>query len=191
MKKLAMLLSLIAMVALTTNVFAQEKGQIQFGLGGYLFASEKAKASGAKAISAITPNATVRYFVADKIGIDGGLSIVKYGGDPAKALGIDDLGFTLLLGGRYYYWGQEKMKLNGGLDFEMFMGDYYKTCDDKGKEKSPMSLYFTPAYARCASIVQAMAPHDRAGALRLLGLLDEAQPAQPLGKELRKSLFGE
>lgn len=145
MKKLAMLLSLIAMVALTTNVFAQEKGQIQFGLGGYLFASEKAKASGAKAISAITPAATVRYFVADKIGIDGGLSITKYGGDPAKALGIDKLGLTLLLGGRYYYWGQDKMKLNGGLDFEMFMGDFYKTMDDKGKEKSPMSLYITPA----------------------------------------------
>lgn len=143
MKKLTMFV--VALFAITASTFAQEKGQMQFGLGGYLFSSEKAKASGSKAMSEISPGAEVRYFVADKIGIDGGLQIVKYGGDPAKAAGIDKLAMYLMVGGRYYYWQQDKMRLNGGLDFMIGLGDGAKAFDDKGKEQSPMDLKITAA----------------------------------------------
>lgn len=138
MKKLAMVLSLVAMVALTSNVFAQEKGQIQFALGGTLMTSEKARVSGANSAMVIYPVATGRYFVADKIGIDGGLAIQK--GNKYSVFG-KELGIDLMLGGRYYYWGQDKMKLNAGLDLMFGMGKARETLDDKGKKVSmPMDI---------------------------------------------------
>lgn len=145
MKKLTMILSLVALFAFTANAFAQTKGETQFGLNGYLFASEKGNGSGAKAMTAITPAATVRYMFMDKIGIDGGLEIVKYGGDPAKAAGIDKLALNLLVGGRYYYYAKDKMRVNGGLDLGIGLGDGAKRFDDKGKEQSPMDLTITLA----------------------------------------------
>jgi spermidine synthase len=51
------------------------------------------------------------------------------------------------------------------------------------------SLYFTPAYARCLTIIQVMVVTDREGARRLFDRLEAAQPAQPLGRTLRDTLF--
>jgi hypothetical protein len=138
MKKLAMVLSLVAMVALTTSAFAQEKGQIQFGLGGTLLTSEKSRMSGAKSAMVIYPMVEGRYFVADKIGIDGGLGIQK--GNKYSIFG-KDIGIDFMVGGRYYYWGQDKMHLNAGLDLGLGFGKARETSDDKGKKVSmPMDI---------------------------------------------------
>jgi spermidine synthase len=51
------------------------------------------------------------------------------------------------------------------------------------------SLYFTPAYARCVTIIQVLANPDRAAARRLFERLETAQPAQPLGRQLLGPLF--
>jgi spermidine synthase len=51
------------------------------------------------------------------------------------------------------------------------------------------SLYFTPAYARCVTIIQVMAQADREGARRLFQRLEEAQPGQPLGRKILGPLF--
>jgi spermidine synthase len=51
------------------------------------------------------------------------------------------------------------------------------------------SLYFTPAYARCLTIVQVIAATDREAAFRLLDRLEEAQPGQPLGGKMRDLLL--
>lgn len=46
------------------------------------------------------------------------------------------------------------------------------------------SLYFTPAYARLVTIVQAMAAGDIAGAREVFRRLEEARPDQPLGRRI-------
>jgi spermidine synthase len=56
-------------------------------------------------------------------------------------------------------------------------------------ESARRSLHFTPAYARCVTIIQAIANADRAGARRLFDRLQEAQPDQPLGNRLLGPLF--
>ncbi len=137
MKKLAMLLSLIAMVAMTTSIFAQEKGTIDFAIGGPLFESAKGKWSGAEGVTTIAPAVWGRYFVIDNLGINAGLGFTKITDIDAK---ID-----LLLGGRYFYWAKDKMKVGGGLDLAMFMGSGNKVPNDKGKLTNPMSVGIYPA----------------------------------------------
>jgi hypothetical protein len=56
-------------------------------------------------------------------------------------------------------------------------------------ESARRSLYFTPAYARCVTIIQVMAQADRAEAFRLFQRLEQAQPAQPLGRQMLGGLF--
>lgn len=146
MKKLTMILSLVVLFAFTASAYAQTKGETQFGLGGNLFVSEKGKASGAKSGSEISPVVSVRYLVADKIGVDAGLGITKLGGEPWKSLGMDKMGIDLMLGGRYYYYSKDKMRVNGGLDLMIAMGKLNEAFDDKGKKVStPMSLKITAA----------------------------------------------
>ncbi len=141
MKKLTMFV--VALFAITASTFAQEKGQMHLGIGGNLFASSKGKASGSKSESEISPGAEVRYFVADNIGINGGLQIVKFGGDAAKDGGYDKLAMYVTVGGRYYWMAKDKMRFNSGLDIMMGLGDGAKALDDKGKEQSPMDLGIT------------------------------------------------
>lgn len=58
-------------------------------------------------------------------------------------------------------------------------------------ESARRSLQFTSGYARCVTIIQVMARTDREQARRLFQRLEEAQPAQPLGKKLLAPLFDE
>ncbi|HVY69075.1 MAG TPA: fused MFS/spermidine synthase [Verrucomicrobiae bacterium] len=51
-------------------------------------------------------------------------------------------------------------------------------------QSSAASVFFTPAYARCVSIIQAMSRADIEGARKLFRALEAAQPAQPLGRKL-------
>ena len=51
-------------------------------------------------------------------------------------------------------------------------------------ESAARSLYFTPAYARCVTIIQVMANSDREQARKLFQRLEKAQPAQPIGRRL-------
>jgi spermidine synthase len=51
------------------------------------------------------------------------------------------------------------------------------------------SLHFTPAYARCVTIIQAMAQADRATARQWFQRLEAAQPGQPLGRQVLGPLF--
>jgi spermidine synthase len=53
------------------------------------------------------------------------------------------------------------------------------------------SLYFTPAYARCVTIIQLMARADRQRARELYRRLEAAQPEQPLAKKLLGPLLDE
>lgn len=136
MKKAVML---AAMLVMACGVFAQSKGETQVGIGGNLYASDKGKASGSKASTVINPSANVRYLMADKIGINVGLGIEKR--NQGGKLGID-----LGLGGRYYYYAKDKMRVNGGLDLAIGLGKGRETFDDKGKKVSmPMSLNITLA----------------------------------------------
>lgn len=56
-------------------------------------------------------------------------------------------------------------------------------------ESARRSLYFTPAYARCVGIIQMLAATDKAAARRLFDKLEQAQPAQPLGRKMLGPLF--
>ena len=56
-------------------------------------------------------------------------------------------------------------------------------------EGARRSLFFTPAYARCVGIVQMLAATDRASAKQLFDRLEQAQPAQPLGRRMLGPLF--
>jgi spermidine synthase len=56
-------------------------------------------------------------------------------------------------------------------------------------EGARRSLFFTPAYARCVGIVQMLAETDRAAAKQLFERLEQAQPAQPLGRMRLGPLF--
>ena len=58
-------------------------------------------------------------------------------------------------------------------------------------ESARLSLQFTSGYARCVTIIQVMARTDREQARKLFRRLEEAQPAQPLGKKLLSPLFQE
>lgn len=141
MKKLTMILSLVVLFAFTASAYAQTKGETQFGLGGSLYESVKGKASGSKSQSLIAPNASVRYLVMDKIGVNGSLGITKFGGSGAPSGTALDLG----LGGRYYYYAKDKMRVNGGLDLMFFLGKLNETLDDKNKKANPYSLSITAA----------------------------------------------
>jgi spermidine synthase len=56
-------------------------------------------------------------------------------------------------------------------------------------EGARTSLYFTPAYARLIGVIQVLAKEDRERARQLFQRLEEAQPAQPLGRKLLGPLF--
>lgn len=56
-------------------------------------------------------------------------------------------------------------------------------------ESSKRSLFFTPAYARCVTIIQVMARADLEQARQIFQRLEAAQPAQPLGRQLLGRLF--
>jgi len=140
MKKMTMIAAL--MLLMVASAFAQTKGETQFGLGGYLFRSDKGKASGSKSATIITPSANIRYIIADKIGIDGMLEIRK--GNKYSSIG-KDLGMQLGVGGRYYYYAKDKMRIDGGLDLTMGLGKGAKELNDKGKETAPLSLTITGA----------------------------------------------
>ena len=56
-------------------------------------------------------------------------------------------------------------------------------------EGARRSLFFTPAYARCVGIVQMVAVTDRVAAKQLFDRLEQAQPAQPLGRRMLGPLF--
>jgi hypothetical protein len=51
------------------------------------------------------------------------------------------------------------------------------------------SLYFTPAYARMVTIIEVLVEADRPRALELWRRLEEAQPRQPLGRQMLPRLF--
>lgn len=57
-------------------------------------------------------------------------------------------------------------------------------------ESAKASLHFTPAYARCVSIIGVMARADPTAARQLWQRLDAAQPAQPLGRQILEPLLG-
>lgn len=125
------------MVALTGSAFAQEKGEIDFAMGGVLFDSYKGKWDNAEGVTTIAPAVWGRYFVIDKLGVNLGLGFKK----------VTDLdaAIDLTLGGRYFYWGQDKMRVGGGLDLYMGLGEGNKRMNDKGKLTAPMSLGIYPA----------------------------------------------
>jgi spermidine synthase len=56
-------------------------------------------------------------------------------------------------------------------------------------ESARRSLHFTPGYARCVTIIQVMAKADLEQARLLFERLEQAQPAQPLGRKLLGPLF--
>jgi spermidine synthase len=56
-------------------------------------------------------------------------------------------------------------------------------------EGARTSLFFTPAYARLVGIIQVLAETDRERARQLFQRLEEAQPAQSLGRKLLGPLF--
>jgi len=58
-------------------------------------------------------------------------------------------------------------------------------------ESARRSLHFTPGYARMVTIIQVMARTDSGQARKLFQRLEEAQPAQPLGRQMLNSLFEE
>ncbi len=138
MKKLTMILSLVMLFALAANTFAQTKGETQLAIGGSLYENTKGRASGSTSSYMIFPAAVGRYMFTDKIGIDGGLGFFK-----GKNV---DLGIDLLIGGRYYYYAKDKMKVNGGLDIGIGLGKGNETFDDKLKKVSmPIDLTLTLA----------------------------------------------
>lgn len=141
MKKITMLS--LAMLLVAATAFAQEKGETQFGLSGNLFTSYKGKASGSKSVSEITPSANFRYLMTNKIGLDGGLGIKK--GNKYNTKIGKDLGINLMVGGRYYYYSKDKMRIDGGLNLTMGLGKGAKELNDKGKLTAPMSLKITAA----------------------------------------------
>jgi spermidine synthase len=56
-------------------------------------------------------------------------------------------------------------------------------------ESARRSLHFTPGYARMVTIIQIMAKTDAEQARKLFQRLEEAQPAQPLGRRMLGPLF--
>jgi spermidine synthase len=56
-------------------------------------------------------------------------------------------------------------------------------------ESARRSLHFTAGYARCVTIIQVMAGTDREGARKLFQRLEQAQPAQPLARQIFGPLF--
>ena len=58
-------------------------------------------------------------------------------------------------------------------------------------ESARRSLHFTAGYARCVTIIQVMAGTDREQARKLFQRLEQAQPAQPLARQMFGPLFEE
>jgi spermidine synthase len=58
-------------------------------------------------------------------------------------------------------------------------------------ESARRSLHFTAGYARCVTIIQVMAGADRDQARKLFLRLEQAQPAQPLARQMFGPLFEE
>jgi spermidine synthase len=56
-------------------------------------------------------------------------------------------------------------------------------------ESARRSLHFTPGYARCVTIIQVLAGTDQEQARKLFQRLEEAQPAQPLARQMFGPLF--
>lgn len=133
MKKITMLSLVMLLVA--TTAFAQEKGELNFSMGGGLVSS-KNRFSGSKSSTNFVQALSFGYLMNEKVQLDAGVSYIDFDG-------FDDSYFDLMLGGRYYYFSKEKMRLNGGLDLDIGFG--YNAFDDKGKKvSSPIDIIITP-----------------------------------------------
>lgn len=136
MKKLVLLA--VALISVT-NAFAQTKGETQFMMAGWLYDNSKSNASGASSSWSTLPAVGVRYYMADKIGIDGGL--MYFDGKGA------DAGFSLMGGAHYTYFAQDKLRVNGGVALVLNLGKGNQTFDDKGKKAQPMDILIDVAEA--------------------------------------------
>lgn len=133
-----MLLGLVAILAMTAETFAQSAGEVQGVLGSALYVNVKGRASGSSSSYVISPYAAGKYMYTDKIGIDGGLQIIK-----GKNV---DLALYPQFGASYYYYGQDKMRVNGGVLLTVGLGSGAETTDDKGKKVSvPIDISIIPA----------------------------------------------
>lgn len=116
MKKLTMILSLVALMAMTSSAFAQTKGVTEFSLGGVLWQNM----SEAK-VSTIGPAVGVGYFFMDAIEVGGGLQVLKYGGDGAT--GFDKFSAAVDINGKYHFMAKDKMWPYVGAHVNFGLGD--------------------------------------------------------------------
>ena len=117
MKKLTMILSLVAMMAMATSAFAQSKGVTEFSLGGVLWQNM----SEAK-VSTIGPAVGVGYFINDAIEVGGGIQVLKYGGDGAIAP-FDKFSAAVDVNGKYHFMVKDKMWPYAGAHVNFGLGD--------------------------------------------------------------------
>jgi hypothetical protein len=123
---------------------AQEKGELDFGLGGDVFESAKARQPGALGSTVSSPSVLLGYYVTDKLRLDG--DVVAIVGEAAGAPeGAGDLALELLFGARYTYWAKGNVRLNSGLAIETIQGEGGKKPDAKGVLKSPFEFIVVPA----------------------------------------------
>ncbi len=131
MKKLAMVLSLVALMAFAVNAQTPDKGMIEFSMGGVLFQSQ----SEAK-VTTINPVFEGGYFITPEIEVGGGLAVHKWGGDGAT--GADKFSGQILLNGKYHFMAKDKMWPYAGLHFGMGFGD--GILGKAGGTKAPMNV---------------------------------------------------
>ncbi len=113
MKKLLLAVA----VLFATSAFAQpDKGMMEFGLGGSLFANH----SEAK-VSEISPGASLGYFLTPAIEVGGELAVLKFGGDGAS--GMDKFSARVGAFGAYHFATQAKMWPYATLGVDMGIGD--------------------------------------------------------------------
>ena len=123
---------------------AQQKGEIDFALGGDVFESAKARLPGATGSTVSSPSMTVGYFVTDKVRLDGTVA-ATVGEAAGAAEGEGDLALEVIVGARYSYWKKGNLRLNSGIGIETIQGPGGKKPNVSGTLKSPFEFIVVPA----------------------------------------------
>ena len=101
----------VVSIALATyrTAGAQQRGEVDFGLGGDVFESAKARQPGATGSTVSSPSVLVGYYVTDKLRLDGNVAATV--GEAAGAVeGEGDLALELIVGARYSYWKKGNLR---------------------------------------------------------------------------------
>lgn len=146
MKKLTVILTLVALFAFAGSAFSQGKMSVGLGVGYNLPQGDMASKTKNDRDAAIGFGLNFGYMVNENFEAGLGIGMITF---PGKSSGdnIDEKMLPIMLSGRYFFWKQDKISAYGGLNVGMTNTNYKVTGFDASKLLLSYGLKVGACYA--------------------------------------------